>query len=404
MAGVLQVSTPLSFDTSITNIIELGQPALITISNSRNVNGIEASISQNCSGIHNSKGDSKCESHLSLPRASATGKTTGHRACSDVTVTSPGEGVQLVNFKPKVSDDYSLRVCYKGQNVQGSPFTIKAIEKGALDGHWSSRPSPVISTGEPVNLIIPEDIFESHDSDIKERGRKLQISVRNSLGVCESSVRHLPHLKSIAISFTPDVESSYFVNATLSDSTNKTSPTKMFVLQANSDDQINYCFIDEKDMHIFRKPQSFRCNSPVKFRIHTVIQKNVHRESDKLYVFCQGPARAVVKIITDDSSPSFEICKVTPSAPGKYRIDIFWGGKPIRGNPFYLNFKPPLRRIGGGGLNLEQESLRVGVPHRFRLNCSPSLGQGELKISFNPPSAADTNVKQIQANNKKELY
>ena len=177
----------------------------------------------------------------------------------------------------------------------------------------------------------------------------------------------------------------------------------MFVLQANSpDDQANHCFIDNEDMHIFKKPQNFYSNSMVKFRIHT--QKIVHRDSDKLNVFCQGPARALVKTISNDSSPGIETCEMTPFAPGKYRIDIFWGGKPIRGNPFYLNFKPPLRRIGGGGLNLEQESLRVGVPHRFRLNCPPSLGQGELRISCNPPSAADTSAKQIQVNDKNDVH
>jgi hypothetical protein len=65
MAGVLQVSTPLSFETATTNVIELGHPALITISNSRNItSGIEASISQYCCGIHSSKDDSKYEPHL----------------------------------------------------------------------------------------------------------------------------------------------------------------------------------------------------------------------------------------------------------------------------------------------------------------------------------------------------
>ena len=112
----------------------------------------------------------------------------------------------------------------------------------------------------------------------------------------------------------------------------------------------------------------------------------------------------MVKIISNDSSPSIEKCEVTPSAPSKYRTDIFWGGKAIKGNPFYLNFKSPQRRIGGGGLHLEQESFRVGVPHRFRLNCPPSLGQGELRISCNPPSAADTTIKQIQVNDKNEIH
>lgn len=298
MAGMLQVSTPLSFDSATTNVIELGQPTLIMISNSQNINGIdsdhEASRDQYCSGIYNSKDGSKYEPCFYLPTASAMGKTTGHKACSDVAVTSLGEGVQLVKFDPKMPDEYSLNVCYNGQNIQGNPFTIKAIEKGVLlSGHWSSKPSPVVSTGEPVNLIIPEDVFGYHNHEMKEP----QLSVRNSLGaICESSVRHLPHLKSVAVSFTPNMESSYFIKATLSDISNKTSPSKTFVLQTNSpDDQANHCFIYEKDMHIFKKPQNFYNNSPVKFRIHT--QRIVHKNSDKLNVFCQGPARALVKTI-----------------------------------------------------------------------------------------------------------
>ena len=129
-----------------------------------------------------------------IPSVTCTGKITGHKACSDVAMTSL-EGVLLMKFKPKVSDNYHLSVCYNGQDIQGSPFTIRAIEKGALlSGHWSREPSAVISTGEPMNLIIPEDVFGSHDHNIKERGRKLQISARNSLGaIYESSVRHLPH-------------------------------------------------------------------------------------------------------------------------------------------------------------------------------------------------------------------
>ena len=68
----------------------------------------------------------------------------------------------------------------------------------------------------------------------------------------------------------------------------------MFILQANSpDDQTSHCFIDENDMHIFKKPQNFYSNSPVKIQIHT--QKIVHRNSNKLNVFYQGPARALVQ-------------------------------------------------------------------------------------------------------------
>ena len=117
------------------------------------------------------------------------------------------------------------------------------------------------------------DITIMHD--MKEMGRKPQISFRNSLGVikfCESSVRHFPHLKSIAVSFAPNVERSYFIKATLSDPSNKTPPSKMLVLHANSpDDHTSHCFIDDKDMHIFKKPQN--SNSPVRFEFGYIYRK-----------------------------------------------------------------------------------------------------------------------------------
>ena len=76
-----------------------------------------------------------------------------------------------------------------------------------------------------------------------------------------------------------------------------------------------------------------------------------------LDVRCQEPARAVVKLASDDSASrsGIEICELTPSTPGKYRIDIFWGGELIRDNPFYMNF--PQRCIGDSTLNLEQETF-----------------------------------------------
>ena len=109
----VQVSSPLSFDSATTNLIELGQPALITVSNSQNGDSVVPAVAYQDCRINSSSDGSKCEPHLSLPIASVTGKKTGHKMCSDVAMTSLGKGVHLVMFEPKVSDDYSLSVCYK---------------------------------------------------------------------------------------------------------------------------------------------------------------------------------------------------------------------------------------------------------------------------------------------------
>ena len=193
----LQVSTALLLDTAATNLIELGHRALITITNSQNVDCAAAFQDRM---IHTTNDSSKLKPPSSLPTVTVTGKKTGHKACSNVTATSMGRGVHLVKFEPKVSDEYSLNVHYNGEHIKGSPFTIKAVEKGAQNGHWSSEQSPIVSIGEFVNLVIPEGTIGSHNHEhATEGGRKLRISVCNSLEVCESSVNHSPHLNSIAI-------------------------------------------------------------------------------------------------------------------------------------------------------------------------------------------------------------
>ena len=97
-----------------------------------------------------------------------------------MSVTSIGKGVYLVKFEPRVTDNYSLTVCCDGQQINGSPFTVKAVEKGALNGHWnpSGCEPPMLSIGEPLNMVIPNDVIGA------EVGRrKISASIHNSLGV-----------------------------------------------------------------------------------------------------------------------------------------------------------------------------------------------------------------------------
>ena len=122
----LQVLTALLLDTAATNLIKLGHPALITITNSQNV---DCAVAFQDRMIHSTSDSSKVKSPTSLPTVTVTGKKTGHKACSNVTATTIGRGVHLVKFEPKVSDDYSLNVHYIRGHIKGSPFTIKAVEK-----------------------------------------------------------------------------------------------------------------------------------------------------------------------------------------------------------------------------------------------------------------------------------
>ena len=111
----------------------MGHPAFIAVTDYE-TKKLSAGF-QSCN--RNLSDSSTQECYVSRPTATVVGKITGHRASADVTVASIGKGVHLVKFAPRVTDDYSLTVCCNGKHINGSPFNIKAIENGSLNGHWS---------------------------------------------------------------------------------------------------------------------------------------------------------------------------------------------------------------------------------------------------------------------------
>ena len=399
-----EVSSVLSLATAATNIIELGSPAFISVKDNHR-NEI-ASALRKCT-IGNQSKTFRLSSLITMPTATVAGRSTGELACSDITVTTIGKGVYLVKFEPRLADDYALVVRYSdGQDIKGSPFNVKVVEKGTLTaGHWSDtsdKGPPTVPIGEAVNVVIPDsDVFGTQLQ--LEAKRKLSVVVQSSLGVCDAvSINQLPHFNATSVSFKPDIASSYFIKVSTPDLPDETAKTKTYVVEAHSsNDQAVSCFVHQKDLHIFERPLNFCSSTPVKFRISK--PKDVRSApGNKLDVFCQGPGKVSVKLINDKTHSGFEICELVPSAAGKYRVDIFWAGKPIRGSPFFLNFKSPRRRIGSSGLDLEEQNFRIGVPHGFRLNCS-DLGEGELKISCHPSSAADISAKRV-LNDRGQLH
>ena len=91
----------------------------------------------------------------------------------------------------------------------------------------------------------------------------------------------------------------------------------------------------------------------------------------------------------------------TPSIAGKYHIDILWNDDHIFGSPYLLNFKTKSKNKVITGLNLQDESFRIDIPHRFKLHCG-EVGEGILEINTKPPSAAE--VRLIPLTTAKNSY
>jgi len=347
-----EIKTVLSSDL---NLVEIGHPIEVLLSN------IEEGYEVDGAVIH---------AHVRGNRS---------RVETNVEVQDRGNGSYTVHFDPPAPDNYVLEVLHRDSHIEGSPFRIKVVEKDVLlSDHLYTSDSKMyscVTVGETVNLIIPVD---GPREDVN-------VSVESTLGECNPSLNTEVE-GFISVKFTPTTAGEFLVYATIEHVDISGSPFKVTAVDSDA----VKCFIPEEDMHVFNKTLRLG-RGAAKFRIFT---KDAGEGS--LHVVSWGPGKAEVKL--HKSKEGSETCEVTPSVSGKYYLDILWNEEHIHGSPFQLQFKRRRTRIVSDGLHLEAEKYRVGMPHRFKLNCE-DVGDGKLKITCIPPSAATVTLSSTSKPN-----
>ncbi len=297
--------------------------------------------------------------------AVAAGKQLGE---AEVDIREESEGTYLVRLVPNTPDEYTLDVKHHDHHVPGSPFTILAIGKDSpsTDGEEETAEQLTVTAGSPVSFLIAVDSGK----------QGLAVSVVGSSGVCESLISDECN-GMVAVKFTPNVAGNYTISVKENDSDITNSPFQITAKGITPD--ASKCYIVEDDTPIFKKPIRFG-GQPARFRVSTA-----NAGHGNLSIISQGPARADVKTFTDGDD--IESCEFTPSMPGKYYIDVLWGGVHIPSSPYLLHFRRGKTKIVSDGLNLQTESYHINVPHRFKLNCS-GVGEGGLQLTCEPQNAA----------------
>ena len=326
----------------VVNMVEVGQPVDICASNlGKEVD--EDYITAKCSGEHSGE--------------------------ADVVVEKKEDGSYVVRFTPIVPDDYMLWVKLNKEDIEGSPFRIKVVEKGALaaDGVHPEGPCQSdVEVGQSVNLIVRAE-------DVKSAS-ELSVETEGPIGACETSISG--NLEgNFGLGFVPAFPGDYIVHARKEDDNSEIagSPFKVIAVSKSDPSKVH---IMEDDMPIFQKSIPF--GRPAKFSISTV-----DAGPGTLNITSRGPGKAEVKVF--DNKDGTYTCEFTPTVAGKYHVDVLWNDQHISSSPFTLNFKSKKSRIITG-LNLEDESFRLNVPHRFKLHCG-EVGEGVLEITCKPPSA-----------------
>ena len=337
-----------------TNLVEIGHPIAILLNNIAEKEGDDDS-----SGV--------------ILQAFTRGERS--RVENEVEVQNRGDGSYLVQFAPPFPDDYTLEVLHKNIHIPGSPFQIKVVKREVLfSDHITSENQSCVKVGEVVNFIVP-----------MEDNTGVDASVESVLGECNASF-NAEFEGFVSVQFTPSTTGDFLVYVAVDHVDIPESPFKVTAIEPTE----RKCFIHEEDLPIFSKTLSFN-KSAVKFR---VVTKDAGEGS--LNVISRGPGKAKVKLYSNKDGS--ETCEFTPSVTGKYYLDILWNDEHIKGSPYQLQFKRRRTRIVSNGLNLQQERFRIGVPHRFKLDCSEA-GDDKLHVTCTPVSAASISLSPTSTAN-----
>ncbi len=303
--------------------------------------------------------------------ASAEGERSGNTNVSVQKV----DGAHIVHFVPTYADDFILHILLGKCDIEGSPFSIKAVESEVLTKDYSHPPGVTrndVKASESVNLITP----------IKRS--TILATAEGPYGLCPVEANlEMPGV--VGLGFVPPLSGDYLVRG----KANSDIPGSPFKIRAyGKDPDPKKVQIVAEDMAVFDKVLPF--GRPANFRISTV-----DAGPGTLNITSRGPGKAGVKVF--DNKDGTYSCEFTPSIAGKYHIDILWNDKHITGSPYLLTFKSKKSRVITG-LDLENENFRIDVPHRFKLHCD-EVGEGILQITVTPSTAADVRLTPVPGGN-----
>ena len=305
--------------------------------------------------------------------ASAEGDNTGP---AHVSVQLDEDDKHQVLFLPVHADDYTVTVMLNNSHIDGSPFRIKVLEKTTLfaDAELGTpRQGLEAEVNKPVNFVLsPGPIEDAPEMKVSGPYGPLDTQVTDT-----GEGRYIAHFK-------PEVEGEYLVAAKSNGEHLKGSPYTVLVRDSAKSDP-SKCFILPQDLQVMSTPYEF--NHPCTFRVSTL-----NAGPGTLNVTSRGPAQAEVNI-TDGHDGVYSVA-FTPSAPGKYSLDVTWDDTPITGSPVSVVYKGERKSRVLTGLDLSSVPFRVGKSHKFKVHCD-EIGEGDFSVIVDPSTAANITIRDL---------
>ena len=343
---------------------------------------------------------------LKLPLGhKVTAQAVGTLTSDDVTVTVDDQtDLCFVRFQPNRPDRYSLEVKVNGSHVNGSPFRVVGVDSGSLlssDGDFPPALMPLL--GKPVNLVMPHANVNAETTQV--------VAVTKGPSTSPPTFTNTATDGFTVLSFTPSEPGVHHVQPKRGET--PLDSTFIPVSPWRSD-----CHLLRDDLEVFSKVWPLTPGLTVPFRVSTefggkgTLDASIGEGPAKITdvkVVIDKPAKGKdVKKATDDvtKAPDLKVednnngihtCTITPWAVGRYTINVLWNGEHVDGSPFVLNIK--LNEVITG-LNLQNETFHVGIPHNMTINCD-FTENGKFELLCIPPSGADV---VVEPTGRKNVY
>ena len=365
----MEVISPLGLDT---NVVVVGEKLKFFVS------GAQDDLYGYGEGDDSLPITAVCSPSSAVVRVGKLGETIEDESSLQnmVRLHQPARDNFLITFQPQEEVQYSLVVKLNKTHVQGSPFLIVAVSRGESETHLESLPS--VPAGEPVTFALPMSW---------RRGRAVSptVQVGGPHGPCEV----INKSGNDSLSFFPNQPGDYFIS--LLSNSGGGIEEKYRIRAKTGDMGASKCYVFESDTDLFRKPVRFSSGCKVSFRVLTHLAYGM----GQLRVVARGPSEANVTV-SESILGEEEVIMFQPTSPGRYTLDVLWGGYRIRDSPFSLHFKKPRNPVECKGLDLAKEVMVIGIPYRFKLSCKEGR-ERDIEIYCVPPSAASVRVSSVES-------
>ncbi|XP_067292165.1 filamin-C isoform X1 [Pseudorasbora parva] len=325
----------------------------------------------------------------------------GHTEEAKVVANNDKKRTFSVTYVPKVEGQHKVKVLFAGQDIDKSPYMVN-VSKALGDSSKVQARGPGL---EPVGNVADKPTY----FDIYTAGAGagdvtvVIVDPQNKNNTVEVILENKGD-NIFRCTYKPLQEGPHTIHVTFAGQPIPNSPFKVHISEASN---VNACRATGRGL----QPKGVRVKEVADFSVFTK-----GAGTGELKVSVKGPGGVEVPVNVRDVGDGVFKCDYCPVKPGKYNVNITWGGQPIPRSPFEVEVSkeagPQKVRAWGPGLKtgmvgksadfvVEAIGTEVGTlgfsiegPSQAKIECDDK-GDGSCDVRYWPTEPGDYAVHVI---------